>query len=99
MSQLSLFTPAQCAAVALWARPARHGGGLVLAVPFPLPIGFAASLRSAGLAPAGAESLNPAGSVVAVHLVGPPAVIRSILAEVPLPPSHGSRTPGNLLPW
>jgi len=82
-----------CLLACPWARAAA-GGGVVLAVPEPLPDGLAAYLLGAGWQLAGYAK---DGGQAAVKLVGGDAA--ALLGQVPQPASQGSRTAGNYLPW
>ncbi|MEO0487956.1 MAG: hypothetical protein AAFZ49_00180 [Cyanobacteria bacterium J06659_2] len=77
-----------------WARRPHAGPGVVLAVPKPLPLGLAPWLRSQGwVLLSFAEDRGQAAALLAG---GDEA---ALLSWLPQPPSHGSNTPGNLLPW
>lgn len=77
-----------------WARRPHAGAGVVLAVPKPLPLGLAPWLRSQGWQLAAfAEDREQAAAL----LMGGDA--EALLSWLPQPPSTGSNTPGNLLPW
>lgn len=82
-------------AAAKWARTAWSGGGVVLALPCPLPYGVAAELLAAGLQ---LKKAHQTGDTVAVLLDGPSEAKAELLAAVKPPQSRGSRTEGNLLP-
>lgn len=77
-----------------WARPPRSGKGVVLAIREPLPYGLAPWLRSQGWQLK--EYAKDRGQA-AVWLVGGNA--NELLDCLPSPPSQGSRTPGNYLPF
>ena len=78
---------------AIWARPAHSGSGVVVALPHPLPLGVASELAAAGLR---AVKFFPLNNFVAVLFTG--EIVLDLLELIPPPPSHGSRTAGNLLP-
>ena len=77
-----------------WVRHPYAGPGVVLAVPKPLPLGLAPWLRERRWRLKGyAEDRGQA----AVWLVG--GNPNELLSWLPHPPTAGSNTPGNLLPW
>ena len=79
-----------------WARPARHWPrGVVLALPATGPtLGIAPWLREQGWRLV--DSAEDRGQQALLLAGGSPDTLLSVL---PKPPSHGSNTPGNLLPW
>ena len=77
-----------------WARPARTGYGVVLAVCEPLPDGLAPWLRGQGWRLQ--EYAKDQGQAMVWLVGGNP---NDLLAWLPRPPSHGSMTPGVLLPF
>lgn len=79
-----------------WARAARRRPGrVVLAMPKTGPIeGIAPWLREQGWQVA--DRAEDRGQYVLLLEGGNP---NSLLTLLPKPPSHGSNTPGNLLPW
>ena len=77
-----------------WARPPSAGEGVVLAVCEPPPHGLASWLRSRGWRLR--EYAKDRGQA-AVWLVG--GNPNELLLWLPPPPSQGSRTPGNYLPF
>lgn len=77
-----------------WARRPKYGAGVVLAVPMPLPYGLAPWLRSQGWR---MHKFAIDRGQAALWLVG--GNDADLLAWMPGPPSQGSRTPGNYLPW
>mgnify|MGYP006287565919 CR=1 len=94
MRQLNLSLKPEPLKACPWARKPRYGPGVVLALPMPLPYGFAPWLRAQGWR---MEEFAIDRGQAAALLVGCPP--EDILNWVPKPPSHGSNTPGNLLPW
>ncbi len=82
-----------------WARKARNQGTVVIWIS---DLYAAAENQLAGkLAAAGARAVGckPLGGSYAYCLDCPSSLATLLLSTVPLPPSAGSRTSGNLLPW
>jgi hypothetical protein len=77
-----------------WARPSSAGEGVVLALPQPLTPGLAPWLRSRGWR---LKEFAIDRGQAAAWLVGGNA--NELLFWLPPPPSQGSRTPGNYLPF
>ena len=77
-----------------WARPSSAGEGVVLALPQPLTPGLAPWLRSRGWR---LKEFATDRGQAAAWLVGGNAA--ELLMWLPPPPSQGSRTPGNYLPF
>ncbi|MEM9814971.1 MAG: hypothetical protein AAF827_00955 [Cyanobacteria bacterium P01_D01_bin.6] len=77
-----------------WARPSSAGEGVVLALPQPLTPGLAPWLRSRGWRLR--EYAKDRGQAAAWMVGGN---TKELLMWLPPPPSQGSRTPGNYLPF
>jgi len=82
-----------------WARKARNEGAVVIWIS---DLYAASENQLAGkLSAAGARAVGyePLGGSFAYCLTCSSSLAALLLSTLPLPPSAGSRTPGNLLPW
>ena len=96
MKQLELNPKPEILNCCPWARPHRHGlsCGVVLAIPAPLPLGFAPWLRAQGWK---CRDITHDRGQYAAWLVG--GNDTELLGWLPRPAGHGSYTAGNYLPW